>query len=212
MKNAKKIKCVILDLDGTLYSDGDWSNADEINLKFIKDNGYFSGSYEDFCSQDIFDKDWHFTQMIYYYLKKNNVPISVFRDYLNKNFYNFMTEKTRTINAVLVFKLSKYCKVYVLSDSSYNYVCHYLDLFKIKREWLSGVVVNDYESDDMTKIHAMKKIQDTENLKPNEIVMIGDSYVHDIVPASKLKFGTVWVQDVRDTESAIEEIIEAKEI
>lgn len=209
MKNIKKIKCVILDLDGTMYSDGDWSKSDEFNFGFIQKNKLFNGTLEEFRDQDIFNKDWHFEQKIYYTCKMLGLPLQSFIDYMDSDIYNFITEKTRTINPELVHELSKTHRVYVLSDSTYKYVCHYLKLFKIKREWIVDVVVNDYKSDDMSKIHAMRKILEKENIRPSEAIMIGDSYNHDIVPANELKMNNVWVKDVSETEDAIRKIIDS---
>ena len=52
----------------------------------------------------------------------------------------------------------------------------------------------------MTKTPYMKKIIDETGFAPNEILMVGDSYQNDIIPAKQLGMQTYLVNTVDETE------------
>ena len=83
--------------------------------------------------------------------------------------------------------------------------------FKFNPKWFAACVSNDFKSEDMAKSNFMKKIIKDTGLKPQEILMVGDSEDHDIAPAAKLKMQTFHVKDIHDTEEIFEKLIKLKE-
>ena len=207
MLDLKKIKCVIIDFDGTMYSDANWDTCDDFAFQYLLDNNLYKKSRQEFLKENNFPKEYHFTQCIYAYLKKIGKDISGFYEYENTHIHNFLCAKIRKINPKLVEALCNQYPVFLLSDSSPNYILHYLEDFKINKYWFTGIISNNYTSYDMSKVPYMAEVVKNGGYNPQEVIMIGDSYHHDIVPAKKLGIQAAHVLDVNDTEFVIRNLL-----
>ena len=207
MLDLKKIKCVIIDFDCTMYTGGNWDTCDDLTFDYLVQNKIYTKSRQEFMEENKFPEKYHFTQCVYAYLKKRNLDIAGLDEYISKHIYNFLCDTTRKIDAGLVQALCEKYPVYLLSDSSKNYILHYLEMFKINKHWLKDIVCNDYRSYDMSKAPFMANIVRRENCRPNEAIMIGDSYNHDIVPAKKIGLQHAHIFDVSQTEMVIRNLL-----
>ncbi len=207
MLDLRKIKCVIIDFDCTMYSGANWDTCDDLTFAYLTENKIYTKSRQEFINENRFPEKYHFTQCVYAYLKKRNLDISKFDDYINSHIYDFLCETTRQIDAKLVEALCDKYPVYLLSDSSKNYILHYLEIFKINRHWFKDIICNDYRSYDMSKAPYMANIVIDGGYNPNEVIMIGDSYYHDIVPAKKIGLQQANVLDVKQTEMVIRNLL-----
>ena len=207
MLDLRKIKCVIIDFDGTMYSDGDWSKEDDLTFQYLVENGIYTKSRQEFLQENKFPPTYHFTQCIYAYLRKRKLDTAPFAKYENEKINNFLCAKIRKINPKLVEALCNKYPVFLLSDSSPNYILHYLDNFRINKYWFAGLISNDFSSYDLSKVPFMAEIVRNGGYSPQEVVMIGDSYNHDIVPSKKLGIQSIHVKDVNDTEFVIRNLL-----
>ena len=73
--------------------------------------------------------------------------------------------------------------------------------------WFFRLISNDFSSYDLSKVPFMAEIVRNGGYMPQEVIMIGDSYNHDIVPAKKLGIQSVHVKDVSDTEFVIRNLL-----
>ena len=90
------------------------------------------------------------------------------------------------------------------------YIEFYLDYANINKNDFTEIIDNKYDDEGYTKIPMMKKVLRDTNLKPDEIIMIGDSEMSDISPAKLVGFQTCLVNTVYDTEKILQDLINLK--
>jgi len=209
--SLRKIKCVIVDFDETLYSYGDSSTEEyedylvEKNLLPEIPDKYEKGKY----LKKIYP-NYHSIKAIFAYLNDNNMDDSEFRDFYNRVVWDVRTDKTVFIEPNIIKKLSKYYPIYIVSDSSKKYLEFYLGEAKINKSWFAGIYSNTYDDETYSKIPVMKRVMNETGLKPNEIIMIGDSENSDINPAKLLGFQTRHIKNVFETGEILQELTNLK--
>lgn len=206
-EELQKIKCVMIDFDGTLYSGGDWRGSDEWYFKYLPQTGLYDGSLSDFNHEFEFPEGYHLLQKICVFLKSKGEDIAGYKDFQKNNIYNFLQDKTVAVAPELLEKFCKKYPVYLLTDSCSAYLEHYLKVFGYKKSWFKKIICNDYSSEDLSKESDMKKVLKLEKIMPNEAIMIGDSLLHDKVPAEKLKICALQVQDKFETEKIMKKML-----
>lgn len=205
--DLQKIKCVMIDFDGTLYSNGDWAGSDEWYFRYLPQTGLYSGSLVEFNEEFDFPEGYHLLQKICVFLKNHGEDINGYKDFQKKNIYNFLRDETTSVSAELLEKFCKKYPVYLLTDSCSAYLEHYLKVFGYKKSWFKKIICNDYSSEDLSKESDMKKVLMLEKIMPNEAIMIGDSLLHDKTPAEKLNINALQVQDKFETEKIMQKML-----
>ena len=211
--NLKKIKCIVVDFDATLYSNGDWSTEAEFFGNYLVEKNllpefpsleekleYLSKKYPSF----------HVLKFIFAYLHDNGIDDSDFRKFNDENICEIRGKDTVFIKPEIISEIAKYYPIYIISDSSVPYIEFYLDYAKIDKNAFSGIFDNKYDDEGYTKIPMMKRVLKETGLKPEEIIMIGDSENSDIRPAKLVGFQTKHIHSVFDTEEILQEFINLK--
>lgn len=211
--NLKKIKCVAIDFDNTMYSYGNWQDEDVLYARFLEQQNYLPELKTGKEKLDYIEKlypNYHLIQRMYAYMHDNNIDDKDFRKFNDENISDIVKEDTVFINPEIIDKLAKNYKIYVISDSQVTYLEHYLKYAKIRLDNFEAIYSNEYNDEGYTKIPMMRKILKETGLKPNEVVMVGDSEKSDIVPAKLVGFQTYHVKDVYDTEEFLQKLIDLK--
>lgn len=50
-----------------------------------------------------------------------------------------------------------------------------------------GIIINEFKTENSSKQEFFESLMKKHNVKPDEVLIIGDSYKHDIIPAKNLK-------------------------
>ena len=208
--NLQKIKAVIFDFDETLYSGGDWSKYyNYCTGAFIKE-----GMFEN--AQQVFDElkrfcptNENFGFRVAKYLKMKNIDIGFYRSYLNDNIYDFMTDNVTAVDDELLKLLKKKYKMFMISDSPKSHVDFYMDKFGLSQEHFDEVYLNSFREGDFTKKFYMNQIMEKHHLKPDEVLMIGDSALSDMKPAKELGLQHFQVFSTNDTKNIINSLLNA---
>lgn len=211
--NLKKIKCVIVDFDATLYSNGDWSTESEFFGNYLIENNllpefpsieaklkYLSEKYPTF----------HVLKCIFAYLHDNGIDDSDFRKFNDENICEIRGKDTVFIKPEIISEISKYYPIYIVSDSAVPYIKFYLEHAKIDKTAFTGIYDNKYDDETYSKIPVMRKVLKETGLKPDEILMIGDSENSDIKPAKLIGFQTKHIHSVFETQEILQELIGLK--
>lgn len=206
--NFENIKAVIFDFDETLYSGGDWSKYYKYCTDAFIQNGMFSTSEEVFDEiKKFFPQNENFGFRVAKYLKMKNIDIGFYREYLNKNIYDFMTDKVRAVDDELLVILSKKYKLFMISDSPKSHVNFYMKKFGLSQDSFEKIYLNSFREGDFTKAFYMEQIMKDYLLSPDEILMVGDSFLSDMEPAEKLGVQHFQVCSVDDTKNVINSLL-----
>lgn len=211
--NLKKIKCVILDFDSTLYSNGDWSAESTLFGGFLVQENLlpeYPTIEEKLNYLKSLYPEYHIIQFIFAYLHDNGIDDSSFRKYNEENICEIRGKDTVFIEPKYISNLAKGFKVYLLSDSARKYLEFYLDYAHIDKTKFQEILSNQYDDEKYSKIPMMKKVLEQTGLKANEIVMVGDNKKTDIIPAKLLGFQTYHVKDVWDTQDFLQKLIDLR--
>lgn len=211
--NLKKIKCVVLDFDGTMYSGGDWSNEPILFGDFlVKKNLLPEYPTRDEKLEYLKNKypNYHVIQQMFAFLHDNGIDDSEFRQYNEENICEIRSEDIVFINPELISGLAKSYSLYMISDSAIPYLEFYLEHAGLDKREFKEILSNEYKDEGLTKIPMMKKVLAKTGLKPDEVLMIGDSEKSDIIPAKLVGFQTCHVMHVSETEKILKKLIRAK--
>ena len=204
-----KVKCVILDFDGTLYSDGDWSNEPKLFGEYLVRKNYlpaFETWEEKMAELERLYPNYHIIQQVFAFLHDNGIDDSEFRKYNNDNICEIRNETIVFLKPEIIDKLAKSYKIYMISDSAIPYLEFYLDHAKIDKSKFEKILSNEYNDEGYTKIPMMKQVLSETGLAADEIIMIGDSEKSDIIPAKLLGIQTQHVKHVSETEKILKKI------
>ena len=211
--NLKKIKCVIVDFDATLYTDGDWSREPEFFGKYLEDRNILPEISGWEAKLDYLQKQYplfHIIKFIFAYLHDNNIDDSDFRKFNNEHICEIRGKDIVFIKPKIIAEIAKHYPLYIVSDSSVPYIEKYLKFAKIDKKHFSGIYDNEYNDETYSKISIMKKVLNEAGVSPNEVVMIGDSKMSDIQPGKLLGFQTKLVKTVYDTEEILQDLVNLK--
>lgn len=211
--NLKKIKCVIVDFDATLYSNGDWSKEPEFFGNYLVEKNLLPEISGWEAKLEYLKKQYpgfHIIKLIFAHLHDNGIDDSDFRKFNNEHICEIRGKDTVFINPKIIKAISKHYPIYIVSDSAVPYLEFYLDYAKIDKKYFSGIYDNQYDDETYSKISVMKRVLDETALKPNEIIMIGDSENSDIKPAKLLGFQTKHIKTVFETEDVLQELVNLK--
>lgn len=211
--NLKKIKCVAIDFDNTMYSHGNWADEVVLYSRFLEEQNILpelkTGEEKLKYIKSLYP-NYHLIQMVYGYLHDNNIDDSLFRKFNDDNISDIITSEIVFINPKVIEELAKNYKIFVVSDSQIPYLEHYLKYAGIGLDNFAGILSNEYNDEGYTKIPMMKKVLKMTGFKPNEVIMVGDSEKSDIVPAKLVGLQTYLVKDVHDTENFLQKLIDLK--
>lgn len=211
--NLKKIKCVVLDFDGTMYSDGDWSNEPILFGDYLVNKNLLPEYPTRDEKLEYLKKrypNYHIIQQMFAFFHDSGIDDSDFRRFNDENICEIRSEDIVFIKPELISGLAKSYMLYMISDSAIPYLEFYLEHAGIDKRNFKEILSNEYNDEGFTKIPMMKKVLSETGLKPEEIIMVGDSIKSDIVPAKLVGFQTCHVEHVSDTEKILRKLIRAK--
>ena len=81
---------------------------------------------------------------------------------------------------------AKHFNLYIVSNSLKHGVLNNMDRLGIDKTLFRDVLSNDMQSDDKSKTHLYEEILKRESALPNELLVIGNSFHSDILPALNL--------------------------
>ncbi|MEJ5350857.1 MAG: HAD family hydrolase [Melioribacteraceae bacterium] len=162
------------------------------------------------------------TQITYHleYLQKNNLLREDFLQKLNEltdYCYNSVIENIKITKEVLIRLSSEYL-LGIISNFYGNIetVLEELTIKKIFTSIIDSAVVGIRKPDPKIFELALNKL----DIRPNDAVMIGDSYNNDIVPAKSVGCKTIWInnkgwsvtQEIKSADIIIKSIMELQDV
>ena len=179
-----KTKVVIFDFDHTMYRDvvyEDWHNYCKTGLRNLL--GFLpKQELEDVIKKQELFEDLNIIETI----KKYNLKHTDWLEYRNNNLRKFdITNATKIDNNVLKQFAEKY-KLYIVTHNQKIDVLRVAKALDIDLSCIQDIVSNSFEEGLFSKKYLYQDIIKKENVKPQEVYVIGDDYKHDILPAFEI--------------------------
>jgi len=96
-------------------------------------------------------------------------------------------KKGKAISKKELKRFAKLGKLYIVSNSHLSNIKQIAEFYNIDLSLFEKIYVNDYETKNTSKDKYFKEIMEENNLKPENVLVIGDSKQQDILPAKRLK-------------------------
>ena len=201
--DKKKIKVVIFDFDDTMYNISTWKNwAPYVEKMLIKLLGSKAKAEKFIVKHNInymTNGQGIAVAMINEFGSAENM-----RKYLYDNIFDIWEDAEIVgLSSDDFAPIRNKYKMYVASNSQTNHVFEHMKKVGIDVSMFEGVYQNDFIKENPTKQIAYKQILERENIRPEEAVMIGDSFANDIVPAVELGMQGVWIECLDDVREII---------
>lgn len=191
----KGLKAIVFDFDNTLYKDIDWLNYNDFvveNVRKIFDN-LTDIEFENLLKKYNFNGD----RVIEFFAK-------VCLDELGstKKFWDFVKDikfdgdysHVKLFPHQILEELSKNYTLYILSNSSVDNIKYVSKKIGLDLSFFKKIYDNKFKEDDLTKARSMKDILRESKLQPSQILIVGDSIVHDLLPAKNLGMKVMLVE------------------
>ena len=204
VENAKQseLKCIMFDFDDTLYTGNVWGNWVEYLSKFY---------LQKFPNKKISDVPreafYSAARFVDYIVEKEGVSSKEFVKYQEDVIYQFSTKKVRAIDLDLLRKLKSKYILTIVSNSSVPYIKYHSKELGIDLDLFDDIQQNNYLNEDRSKAVNYKDIINKYNLKPENVLVMGDSYSNDIVPALKLGMLCKHIDSVYEVEEYLNMIL-----
>ena len=197
------IKVVVFDFDDTLYSGLDWTPWKKFCIKYVThilQKHHITVNLDQFIFTDT-----NIALLLY----KNNIPASewldIKREYVEELKSGYDYSNVDVIKEKTLKEFSQNYYIYIVSNSTREEIEDTANKLHISLDYFKGIYTNTFEKADVTKKPMLKQIMKLENIKPGEMLMVGDSYKSDILPAKELKIN--WYQ-AEDATFTFDEVME----
>lgn len=180
----KVIKVIIFDFDDTLYSNANplpWKNYCQRVIK------YFASRYHKDTEEFLLEvKNINFSDR---QLNQFLISLGAKQEEINKYYINHKPNDSTFNNCIVtpnsvLKEFKKSHKLYVVSNSLESSVRKNMETLGIDAHIFEQIVTNFNE----TKEESYRQILYKENILPNEVLVIGNSYHSDILPALNIGF------------------------
>ena len=183
-----EIVAIVFDFDDTLYQGADWTNWEKYCLhaarKLTGKNLRNIGSGEQVVQA----------------LVKHGLDPDLWREYREKNPFPIKNpQEIQVIKNNDLRKLSKRYSLFIATNSTIPEVYDVCKQLKINPKWFKGIYSNRYEKDDLTKFTTYKQIAKEADLYPYEMMVVGNSFDCDILPAQNFGANTLLAENALPT-------------
>jgi putative hydrolase of the HAD superfamily len=184
------IKLIIFDFDNTLVNTRDATiKALKYVYKKIKPKVSFKKFFE-IC--DNFERNYNFKRREwFYYFTKNWKKAKE----LEKIYWEIVMKNTKVFKGVreILKKLKRKYKIVLLTltDGKKGVKMRRIKRLKLDKYFDKIYIGIENVKEYKPKISAFKRVLKDFKVKPKEVIMVGDNYERDILPAKKLKIFTI---------------------
>lgn len=185
-----KVKCVVFDFDDTIYYGVDWTFWYKMAYAWF--NEHFSSKTP--LERQLLLKKYGVHKNLKNFSDEKLCSILLgeegsadkWLDYRDKMELADEEKKAKCVSMSEIKKFAKLGKLYILSNSREKNIKKFAEYHNLDLSIFEKIVTNQFAK-ETSKEGYLKEIMEDNNLKPENILMIGNSYRSDILPAKKLK-------------------------
>ena len=211
------IKAIIFDFDSTLYNLLNKNKEDPKWVppgwkSFVKKCLNYSLDAVGCKDKDAFAKKYHLEDMCDYFGIANgmldefgtNDPVV---EFLDKEYFHISDENAiKFIENDFLKDLHKKYKIFIVSGSAPIHCKSYMQFANIDLNNFDGITCCVRKGEKVSKIGCYKDILKQENLKPNEVIVIGDNMRSDLLPGMELGMHVQQTKELHDIKETIQTI------
>ena len=198
------IKVIIFDFDGTLYCGEDFKSVPQ----------YHKNAIESILDEEKL-KDFIEKYPQYYNMSSYKIAEALQREYLmakdyvayeRRHLFPLDLENITPMNWDFLYELSQKIPLVIVSNSNLEHQKFYLQHFGLNLNIFSAFYENTFDTPNGKGdyyVDVMKKY----NCRPDEVLVIGDSYEPDILPAINLGMRAYHIKTIDQVKDVINKII-----
>lgn len=127
--------------------------------------------------------------------------------YLFANPYDQDYKNMHYANASLLREFANKATLYIVSNAPANNIERQLkEIARIDTKLFKGIFTNEHKASCPDKSYLLKEILKMEGILPRELLMVGDSYTSDILPAKKIGVATYQISQQNTLEKLLARI------
>ena len=172
--SSKDIKVLVLDFDGTVYHNEEFSKWDKEYRLFL-----YQAKYFELTGQDPRNKSFdELKKEVKALLPNASLEMNLLTDQYR---WDLDYNKSVVISNKDLKKLSESYRLYIVSNNTISTIESYSKDLKLDLKHIKQVLVNNYTG-DASKLKYYEQIVEAEKIKPSQMLVIGDNYKKDISP------------------------------
>lgn len=190
---SNKIKVFIFDFDYTLYYGVDWAFWINLNKNYFNEHYSYltKKEKENLCKIVLGKKRIGNSEDLIKLLIYTEGSARSFLDFRNNLPFPEAKQKAKIVSQKELQKFraqatEKGGEMFIVSNSTIHEIKEFCEYHKFDLSIFDEIIVNDYKDNNFSKALYFRYIMEKCNVKSDEILVIGDSKKHDILPAKKL--------------------------
>ncbi len=189
------VKVIIFDFDYTLYQNLNWGEDwyDNVICPLRRMLAFLTmDEFKRLCDKYNVRSNRVFENTCLM-IKNEKLPCSIkdFRDLTQTFRFEADYENARLFPSELLKKLGETHSLYVVSNTAESKIRFDCDKMHLDLSPFKGVYQNRFDENDLSKAPDFKAIADKEGVKCSDVLVVGDSEIHDLEPATRLGMQTL---------------------
>ncbi len=196
--NFKNVKVIVFDFDDTLYKYLPWNNYNQYFLKRFKKlfPNFSKKQFEELVIKYNLKETYRVTETAAQIMVDMKMDTKQLVNLLRKIKFSTEWSKGQVFPQKITRALAKNYNLYIVSNSSPENIKYVSRKLKINLKYFKAILSNNFIPKDLTKMARLKDIFILEEgIKPQEILMVGDSMQYDILPAKALGMQTMIIKN-----------------
>lgn len=200
-----KVKVIIFDFDGTLYCGEDFKKAPEYHRQVI--NTILADKDKLKLFEEKYPKYYNMSSYkIAEALEKEFGMAKDYVEYERTHLFPLDLENITPINPDFLYELSQKIPLVIVSNSTFEHQRFYLNQFGIDLNIFSDFYKNTFDTPNGKGDYYLE-VAEKYNCKCDEILVLGDNYEPDILPAIKLGMRGYHVKNIDQVKDVINKVM-----
>lgn len=201
---SNKIKCFIFDFDDTLYYNINWTSWNNLIRNWTREHfdSYTDEEYKTLLKNNLDKSQIEQGEDIIRLLIKTEGSAKAFLDFRETADKN-LSEEEKNATTVPNSELKKFAsqcknkngKMIIVSNNTLQGINTFARYHNIDLELFDEILVNKYPAEDFSKKHLYEEVLKKYGFSPCEVLVIGNNFKSDLLPAKSLKMHTFLCKD-----------------
>lgn len=195
-KNFKNLKLIIFDFDDTLYRNLSWKGYNEFFMLNIRKifSSYTDKEFKNLLIKHDYNENRSSETIAKVFLSEFGSTKKLV-EFLNSIKYETDWENAILFSQEILQYLNNKYKLIIVSNSSEENINFVSKNIGLDLSVFYKISSNKFNKEDLSKAKVIKDILNLENLKPSQVLMVGDSMEYDILPAKQLGLNTLLLKE-----------------